>query len=179
MEQQHQNGSVSKHTINDLKKALAQQQYTRAVLIHTRRIQAFISRYNKIQRYIQRSIAYLCIVILPYTALKYIIFALRMKRHYSKIESYDLICFFPSSFFFSLLSRFVLCMRHPIQCYQLLYAASPSVICEWFLRFFCFLFASIEHVTFEYQPNSAARMCANRELTYRVVVLLYALGDLQ
>lgn len=177
MKQQHQNESDSKHTIKDLKKALAQLN-THAVLIHTRRIQAFISRYNKIQRYIQRSIAYLCIVILPYTASKYIIFALRMKRHYSKIESYDLICFF-SQLVFSLFSRFILCMRHPIQCYQLLYAASPSVICEWILLFFCFLFASIEHVTFEYQPNSAAQMCANCELTYRVVVRLYTLGDLQ
>lgn len=66
----------------------------------------------KIQRYIQRSIAYLCIVILPYTALKYIIFALRMKRHYSKIESYDLICFFPSSFFSSFAFRSLYAASH-------------------------------------------------------------------
>lgn len=139
MEQQHQNGSVSKHTINDLKKALAQQQYTRVVLIHTRRIQAFISRYNKIQRYIQRSIAYLCIVILPYTALKYIIFALRMKRHYSKIESYDLICFFSQLVFFLFFRvSFSVCgipFNAISYCTLHLLLSSASGFCDFFASF--------------------------------------------
>lgn len=112
MKQQHQNGSDSKHTINYLKKALAQQ-YTRTVLIHTRRIQAFISRYNKNIAihstldcvFVYRNFTIHCFKV-------YIIFALRMKRHYSKIESYDLICFFPSSFFSSFAFRSLYAASH-------------------------------------------------------------------
>lgn len=99
----------------------------------------------------------LCIV-LRHTLL--FIFVLRMKRHYSEVKSYDLICFLFLFYFLSCsLSSVRECLfRSLLSITICCISVCPSMSGFCVVVEQCFIFsslvASIEHVTFEYQSNT-------------------------